>query len=461
MAKQGDTLLIPSNTDAWRPQGGYGKEAGQAGRPVPNQAYVDPQTGRPTLMGRTKWDEKAYYGDVNNALQGGGGVAVDPEGREVNPNALPTWDPRNRKVSPAAAYLNMLRRSTDANAATNQALSHQMLGDLGATRDPRTVPGIELAGNVADDRQLQLGAAQALLSAGAGQAAQQSMLPGQVRANAAPSLGVQNQLLRSGGQVGAREAFMQQGLDRHLAGQAMGTSGPTAAGALFQQNLDRNIAAQRAMSMGVRGQGAAGAARQGTQAGVQLGLEAQAQAAQLRAQEQQAAQQLLAGNLATSRGQALDLYGTRAGVASQAGQDALGRDAAIAQILAQSRGQDLDQAGARVDALAGMRGQDLAAMQTTGQLGLDARQLDDQRRQAALMNALGLSELQLKGGALDNEMMLNAFNSLGGHLLHRRETDLAKQAGGSKFSKDFALAKDIGGTFTGAAASGMSMGMGG
>lgn len=75
-----------------------------------------------------------------------------------------------------------------------------------------------------------------------------------------------------------------------LLGSAAAGNGPTAAGAQFQQNLDASIRAQQAQANSARGNGQANAALQAQQTGASMQGQAAAQSAQLRAQEQQAAQ---------------------------------------------------------------------------------------------------------------------------------------------------------------------------
>ena len=92
----------------------------------------------------------------------------------------------------------------------------------------------------------------------------------------------------------------QQSLAQQLSAQSRG-EGPSVAGMQLKQATDRNLAQQLAMQAGASGANAAAARRQAAnQAGV-LGQQAAGQSAMLRLQEQQAAQQQLAGVTAQGR----------------------------------------------------------------------------------------------------------------------------------------------------------------
>lgn len=348
------------------------------------------------------------------------------QGFDVGPNGMPVYDPYNKKVGPGLQYMNNAQFAGAAMQPVMGGIQSAVMQGLAQAQKPRSVPGMQYAGNEAGARQMQMGAAQALRTAGSGAAAQQAMLPGQLKADARPGLNVQNAALAGAGAVGMPEAAMQGSLNSMLMQGAAG-QGPTAAQALFQQNLDRNIAAQRSMSVGARGQSAAAAARQGTQAGVQAGLQAGAQSAQLRAQEQQAAQSLASQQLGLSRGQDLSTLQLQGALGSQAQQDAVMRAQAAAGMLGQQRGQDIEQAGMYAGQMNQMRGQDQGVMMGAGDLGLRGRALDDAQRQQQVSQALGFGQLALGVNQADISGRLGSASMVNEYLLGRRGTDLQKR----------------------------------
>lgn len=348
---------------------------------------VDPKTGQILATGGAAGGGHGQVRDgsydATLGLIGGGGRAETQDGQPVDPNQLPAWDPLNRSLGVQTSYLNLLRRPSDATAGTRGEIAGALFPALRDSAQPRSMPG---AGALAASRSAQVGAA------------------GTVARSGQPARNEVGSIMREGRQVGQREDQGQAALDEALFAQAMGTGGPTAAQSLFGGAVDRNIRTQRALAQGVRGGSAAAAMRQGTRAGVQLGLESQQQAAALRAQEQQAAQGLLSQNLQVGRAQDLQTLGTRADIAGQAGRDSLARDTAVAEILAQIRGQDLG----------------------TSELGLKGRSLDDQKQLQLLAQALGLGDLELSGGTADANTLLQAFQAMDASLQNRRETNLGK-----------------------------------
>ncbi len=329
---------------------------------------VDKSTGKVTSgLGVSSRNAPAH-----EALLGGGGRAVTPLGQVVDPNQMPFWDVSNRSAGLGSAYLNLLQLPgrDPALVQGNEVIRRNLLNDAAFQGVNRGLPGSYAMGQARGEQLDAVG--------GVGRSGQVAR-NGQVAA------------MQAAQNVGSRQAADQATLDAALMDQAMGRGGPTAAQSMFGSALNQNIAAQRALSQGVRGGSAAAAMRQGTQAGVQLGLEAQNQAAALRAREQQAAQGLLAQNLATGREQDASRVGLRGALSSQAAQDALARDATMAELLGQLRGQDI---------------------QTSG-LGLQGRQLDDQQRQQNILNALSAQQLLTNFGLADQGMLLDAAGVMG------------------------------------------------
>lgn len=185
--------------------------------------------------------------------------------------------------------------------------------------NPMSNPYIQ-QGQAADagDKNRALGAANALGGAGATNADRQGQVFGTAAAAQQPAVDAQNWLI---GQ-----------LTSAAAGQ-----GPSAAAPLFQQNLDKVIGATAAQAANVRGAGAVSAANTASQVAGQAGLEAASQSAQLRAQEQQAAQQNLISATGTARSGATALSTLLGNVAGTA------------------RSQDVDSAKAFSDAMQGIR----------------------------------------------------------------------------------------------------------
>ncbi len=377
---------------------------GRAGFTPANQPAVNRTANQFAQVSQTP--SNLQQGDFS----GGAGTTV-PTPLGTSNTMLPQWDP-NSPYSGAGglgtAYMNMFRPAgfQPQIQAGNNLIQAGLVTPSAFQNINRGLPG---QADMDASRFQQSGALAGMRQAGAGAAMQQAMLPGQVNQNAQPGLNATNQLLQQAPQVGARAGGMQDLLSQHLLQQAMGQGGPTAAGAQFDQNLNRNIAAQRAMSAGVRGGSAASAARTGAQAGTQLGLEAQAQSAMLRAQEQQAAQGLSSQNLQASRGQDIQKLGVQAGVASQAQQDAASRDALIAQILGQSRGQDITQAGMIGDQAQALRQGDMAG----SQLGLQGRGMDDALRQQQINNLLSGQQFLSNFAFQDQGQILDAAGVMG------------------------------------------------
>lgn len=408
--------------------------------------YYDRNIDR-DVGGRAKRKSMSEY-----ALLGGGGVSVGPNGELTDPDALPMWDPLNSFAGPGSAYLNLLRPPSEPGQVTNATLSGAVLPRVAAGPQTRDVPGMA---NVDDSRFRLQGAASGVGSAGEAARAQQAMLPLVMRANAQPSLGVTNQLLREGGAVGAGAAAGQGALTGLLAQRAIG-QGPSAAQAVLQQGMSRNVGAMMGVAANARGGAAGGAMRQAQLGGQQLGLQTQAQAAELAANEQIAAQDMLSGHLSGVRGQDVGTMVARAGVANQAGDLALRRDLGVAGVLGQTREQDLAREATRANVLAGLRSGDIDA----AALGIDARQLDDVAYQAMVMNALGLGELQQRGGAADAEAMLKAAGIMQDHQANRRAGDTGRmQANTARRQQDINLVQDIA-TGVGAGAAGLVGGPG-
>lgn len=166
------------------------------------------------------------------------------------------------------------------------------------------------------------------------------------------------------GAVDAQTQFERRGqqmLAADLRQQALGQGGPTAAQGMLQQAADRNIAGQLAAAASGRGGNLGGALAGAQTQAADIGLQAGQQAATLRAQEQQSAQQLMGDVLSASRG--------------------LGVQGASAQgnIANQVRSGDVAAYGAQTDALLG------------------GRQLDDAAFSEAVQNQLRVAELRQAG----------------------------------------------------------------
>ncbi len=354
------------------------------------------------------------------ALLGGGGVSKNVYGEATDPNALPLWDPYNTQTGPGTSYLNLLQQPSMPASKSNAVLSQSVLPRIAAGPQERLVPGME---NVDASRQMQLGALSGVRGAGADAAAGQAMMPGQISANAMPSLGVTNRLLASSGRLGAGNIRGQDALTKLLQLRATG-QGPSAAQAVLQQGLARNVGAMMGVAANARGGAAGGAMRQATLGGQQLGLQTQAQAAQLAAEEQIAAQDQLSQHLFGARGQDVGTFGTVADAANASGDLALRRDLGVAGILGQTRGQDIEQALGAAGVVRDMRGQDLDA---TGEM-LRSRALDDQMYQQDVGNALMLMQQQLNSGQMDADMMLRAAGLINDYVQTRRANDTNRRA---------------------------------
>lgn len=125
---------------------------------------------------------------------------------------------------------------------------------------------------------------------------------GQARAGQAQAIndawGRQGQMYGASDQATGRLAGTQD-----LVGSAAAGNGPSAAQSQFQRNLDQSISATRSALAGQRGLSRGAAARLGAQSVSELGLKSAADAAALRAQEQQAAMGLSANLNLGAQGQ--------------------------------------------------------------------------------------------------------------------------------------------------------------
>jgi hypothetical protein len=125
-------------------------------------------------------------------------------------------------------------------------------------------------------------------------------------------LGTQGQFATYGTQGVQQTPYWQSemGLMNQLMGMASGTSGPSAAQSLFQQSLDRAQKGAMSAAVSTRGINPVAAARVGADAGANIAGEGAAQAAMLRAQEQQQAiamLQALQGQMGGQYAQAFEL----------------------------------------------------------------------------------------------------------------------------------------------------------
>lgn len=123
----------------------------------------------------------------------------------------------------------------------------------------------------------------------------------QAQAREGQAQAINNAWARQGQMYGATDAATGRLTGtQDLVGAAAAGQGPTAAQAQFQRNLDQSISATRSALAGQRGLSRGAAARLGAQSISDLGLKSAADAAALRAQEQQAAMGLSANlNLGT------------------------------------------------------------------------------------------------------------------------------------------------------------------
>lgn len=121
--------------------------------------------------------------------------------------------------------------------------------------------------------------------------------------------------INTGAQDQARAG--QTDLVRTLAAQANGTGGPSVAENQLARGAETNMANALAMASSVRGGGGAGTLRQVADQRSQIGAQASADAATLRAGEQQQAQGMLASTLQGMRGQDVELATQQAGLTQQ------------------------------------------------------------------------------------------------------------------------------------------------
>lgn len=196
---------------------------------------------------------------------------------------------------------------------------------------------------------------------------------------------------------GVGQASAQQ-----LALNAASGNGPTAAQAQFQRNLDQSISATRSALAGQRGLSRGAAARIGAQSVSDLGLKSAADAAALRAQEQQAGMQLAGGITGQARGQDLQAAGlgaqTSMGLQGQlAGQEAAARDRQLqasglgAQIAMGTQGQLAQQAATNL-ATTG----NLANQLRTADTGLYGGEINAQQMNQGMGMSLDQQQLALK-----------------------------------------------------------------
>jgi hypothetical protein len=371
-------------------------------------------------------------------LVSGGGVAATPYG-EGNPNAMPLWNPFSRGAGAGSAYRNLLVRPSAAGAGTMDALQGRVSGDLAAGPVNRAVPADFAA--QAQARDAQMGAVQGVGAAGQDMAAMQRNLARGALTRGAGAAAHQGALLRDGAGVGALGGGYQGGLMGHLTAQATGAAGPTAAEGMMRRNLDQAARQQAGMAAGVRGGGSAGAAGMAARSGEDVLLRGAADTSMLRAQEQQAAQQLLGDVANQSRAGDVSAFSARGDVANQARTAALAETLGAADIVGATRGQDVGQAATAAQLLEGVRGQDITAATNQGALGLEGRALDDAATQNTISNMFGLHGAQLGGAQVDANMLLGAggqadaaqLGSLGVHEQIRNNKDFTKQLIGGAF----------------------------
>lgn len=216
-------------------------------------------------------------------------------------------------------------------------------------------------------------------------------------------------------QLGLRPAQDQRQLAGILESAALGR-GPTAASSLFQNALDQSISAQRAQAATARGQGAGAAQRTAAATGAQMGLQATSEAAALRAQEQQAAQELLRTALATERGQALGTAQTQAGVLEGVRTGDVGQAEAVAGQAAALREADIRAGGLSAQ-----------TAEATGRIILDSRATDDQK--LSTLAALGIDQqrLELMYQQLVQQGNLEAAQTIGNFVIGVRNNRVADQ----------------------------------
>lgn len=192
--------------------------------------------------------------------------------------------------------------------------------------------------------------------------------------------------------TGPQDQFrnQQMALANQLAAQAQG-QGPSLAQAQLRQATDRNIAQQAALIGSQRGLNPNQAARQAAIQGAAANQQAAGQSAQLRLQEQQAAQQALAGIAGAGREQDLGLAQNQASLNQQAtlsNRDAVNQFALQQAALNQQAGL----ANAQMGMQAGLANQDAA-----NQFALAQAQL---KQQAAANN----QQATLQQSGLNNQM---------------------------------------------------------
>lgn len=190
------------------------------------------------------------------------------------------------------------------------------------------------------------------------------------------------------GQFRDQQMNLAQMLGASAAGQ-----GPSAADAQLRQATDRNMSQALALALGARGGDQAAALKQAGMQRALIGQDAGLQSAQLRAQEQQAAQQALGAVLAQGRGADIGLATDQAGLTQAANQANLG---------AALQGQGLNDQR-QLALLSGLLGLDQSNYQSGIQQGQFAGGLYNQAQGAANNVALqnNAQNIQLAGAGLN------------------------------------------------------------
>lgn len=362
----------------------------------------------------------------------------------ANPNAplgaAPQW---NANAGPYGAYLNRLNTSGQAaQTPLQKEARYQTLQALGA--GPTANQSLATAqGDQAQIRAQQLAASQRLGNAGAANAATQQGLAAWGSGQASGDSQLQGAAAQgaAGADVGSA-GYQNQALG--MFADAAAGRGPSAAQAMLRQATANNVATQRALAAGARGGGAAAAMRQANQAGVQLGLQSQAQAAALRAQEQQAGMAGLAGAAAQARAGDISRYGLGADILNQKRAADMGAVGTIGGLASQGRAQDIGQAGITADYLSGVRSQDIGAGAALGGVENQNLAINNAQQLGAIDAAARMEQLRQSGIAGANETNLNAANLMSGNYLQGRNISLQHDA-----AQDSLGAQYLGATFGG------------
>lgn len=376
-------------------------------------------------------DQEAWAASTRRMgpLVSGGGVASTPwapYGAPQDPTGMPLWDPYHQRTGPGSAYLNLMQLPSARGGGTEAALMKRVQGDINRPFDPRGIPTSFKP--QAEARAQQLDATMAVGTAGADFAAQQRDMMEAALTRGAGGAAEQATLMGAGGNLGAVGGANQAALMAMLQAQASGRGGPTAAQALLQRGLDDAARQQAGLAASVRGGNVASAAGQAARAGEDVLLRGASDAAQLRAQEQQAAQQLLGTTALQARSGDVDVFGARADLAGDVRTAGLNEALGSADIAGAARGQDIGQANTVAQLLGALRGQDIDAASKQGALGLEARSIDDALRQQQVNNALGLYGAQTGAGAADVQALLGAAGSANQMALGTRAADINMRA---------------------------------